>query len=126
MTIAELCLPAAIILATVTPLPAKILFRHQFNNARPRDPAFYAAGFRARSLWAHQNGMEAFPFFAAAVLLAEMRGVPQAILDGLAAAFILARLGYIACYFANKPTARSIVWAVGFILNLAIFFSPLL
>ena len=125
MTFAEMCLPAALILAIVTIVPAKILGRREFDNASPRDAAFYASGFRARSLAAHQNGLEAFPLFAAAVLLAEMRAVPQDRVDWLAAGFILARVIYVGCYLGNQPTARSLVWTVGFLLTLAIFFSPL-
>ena len=125
MTIAETCIPIALILALATVLPAKILGRREFDNARPRDPAFYASGFRARSLAAHQNGLEAFPLFAAAVLLAEMRAVPQGRIDLLAAGFLLARVVYVGCYWGNQPTARSLIWAVGFLLTLAIFFSPL-
>lgn len=125
MTIAELCLLAAIILIVVTILPAKILGRASYDNANPRDPAFFRDAFAARSLGAHQNGFETFPFFAAAVLLAEMRGVPQTRLDWLAVGFVAARVLYVGCYFGNRPTARSMVWAAGFALNLAIFFSPM-
>ncbi|MSP00821.1 MAG: MAPEG family protein [Acetobacteraceae bacterium] len=125
MTIAELCLPAMIVLIIATILPAKVLGRKEYDNANPRNPAFYTPGFRARSLGAHQNGMEAFPFFAAAVLLAEMRAGQQGTIDMLATGFVLARLVYVGCYMADKPAARSIVWAAGFALNLAIFVSPL-
>ena len=126
MTIAEICLPAAVLLAIGAAAPAKILGRREFDNANPRDPSFYRSGFRARSLGAHQNGIEAFPLFAAAVLLAEMRTVPQGTIDGLAIAFMAARLIYVGCYLGNWPAARSISWAAGFALNLAIFFSPLI
>ena len=50
---------------------------------------------RARSQGAHLNGYEAFPFFAAAVILAEMRAVPQPAVNALAVAFIVARIGYV-------------------------------
>src|SRR5206468_10294359 len=55
-------------------------YRH-FDNARPRDPTFYADTIRARALGAHQNGIEAFPFLAVAVLLAEFRLAPQHLID---------------------------------------------
>ena len=124
MTIAEYCIPAAIILAIAAVLPAKIDGRREYDNANPRDAAFYASAFRARSLAAHQNGLETFPFFAAAVLLAEMHHAQQDMIDRLAFAFISARLIYTGCYLGNAPTARSVAWAVGFALNLAIFFWP--
>ena len=125
MTLAEWCLPAAIVLILATVMPAKALGRREFDNANPRDPAFYTPGFRTRSLAAHQNGLEAFPFFAAAVLLAEMRHAPQGRIDALAVGFLLARLVYVGCYLGDQPTARSVVWTVGFLLNLAIFLAPL-
>ncbi len=126
MTIAEFCVFAALVLAIATLAPAKAMARGEFDNANPRDRSFYASGFRARSLGAHQNGLETFPFFAVAVLLAEMRGVAQGSADMLAIAFICARAIYVVCYLGNKPTARSIVWSAGFALNAALFFSPVL
>ena len=126
MTIAEICLAAAVLLAIAAVAPAKIMGRREFDNANPRDPSFYRPGFRTRSLGAHQNGIEAFPMFAAAVLPAEMRTVPQGTIDLLAIGFMTARVIYFGCYLGNRPTARSISWAAGFALNLAIFFSTLI
>jgi uncharacterized MAPEG superfamily protein len=124
MTIADLCLLAAVILTIGSVLPAKLDGRRDYDNANPRDPRFYTPGLRARAQGAHLNGFEAFPFFAAAVLLAEMRGVSQGSVDALAAAFILARVLYVTFYLTNRPSLRSMVWFAGFGCNLAIFFSP--
>lgn len=125
MTVAELCLLAAVFLIVATIGPAKFLGRHAYDNANPRDPRFYTPGFRTRSLGAHQNGYETFPFFAAAVLLAEMKGAPQGTLDALAVGFLLARVAYVACYLGDRPTLRSVMWAVGLAFNVAIFFLPI-
>jgi uncharacterized MAPEG superfamily protein len=65
MTIAELCLPAAVILTILSIVPAKLSGARDYDNGHPRDPGFYTAGLRARSQGAHLNGYEAFPFFAA-------------------------------------------------------------
>lgn len=124
MTIAELCLLAAVILTVLSILPAKLDGAREYDNANPRDPRFYTSGLRARSQGAHLNGYEAFPFFAAAVLLAEIRHVPQGRIDILAIAFIAARIFYVLFYLANRPTPRSIVWSIGVLCNLAIFFAP--
>jgi uncharacterized MAPEG superfamily protein len=62
-----------------------------FDNKKPRDPAFYRDPFRARGLWAHQNGLEGFAFFAVAVVVAQMRGAPQNVADGLAVAYVALR-----------------------------------
>jgi uncharacterized MAPEG superfamily protein len=126
MTIAELCLLGMVLLTMLVVMPAKLAGRGDFDNAYPRDPAFYTKGPRARALGAHQNGLEAFPLFATAVLLAEMRGVPQHMIDGLALAFLGARIAYAVCYLGDRPPLRSIVWGLAFVCNLAIFLLPVL
>src|ERR1700710_178757 len=115
MTIAELCLFGAVVLTILSILPAKLDGRREYDNANPRDPRFYLPGLRARSQGAHLNGYEAFPFFAAAVILAEMRHAPQGTLDILAVAFILIRVVYVLLYLGNRPSLRSLVWSVGFV-----------
>jgi uncharacterized MAPEG superfamily protein len=124
MTIAELCLPGAVLLTILSIMPAKLSGRREYDNANPRDPRFYTPGLRTRSQGAHMNGYEAFPFFAAAVILAEMRAVPQGRVDALAVAFLLVRVVYVLLYLGDRPSARSWVWSVGLACNLAIFFSP--
>ena len=78
----------------------------------------------ARALGAHQNGIEAFPFFAMAVLLAEFRQAPQHYIDELAVLFLIVRIAYVFTYLGNRPTLRSILWSLGFAINIAIFFLP--
>lgn len=124
MTIADLCLLAAVVLTIATIAPAKLDGGREFDNANPRDPGFYKPGLRARAQGAHQNGFEAFPFFAASVILAEMRLAPQGVVNTLAVTFILIRIVYVLLYLTNRPTARSLVWSAGLLCNLAIFFAP--
>ena len=81
MTIAEWCVFGTLMLYMLTIGPVKWIGIRQFDNSRPRDPAFYDDPLRARALGAHQNGIEAFPFFAVAVLLAEFRTGPQRLPD---------------------------------------------
>jgi uncharacterized MAPEG superfamily protein len=97
-----------------------------FDNSRPRDPAFYDNPIATRALGAHQNGIEAFPFFAAAVLLAEFRACPQNLINELAVLFVIVRISYVFTYIGNRPTLRSILWSIGFAINIAIFFMPAL
>jgi uncharacterized MAPEG superfamily protein len=80
---------------------------------------------RARALGAHLNGIETFPFFAAAVLLAEFRSAPQNLINELAVLFVIVRIAYVLTYIGNRPTLRSILWNIGFVINVAIFFLPL-
>jgi uncharacterized MAPEG superfamily protein len=95
-----------------------------FDNSSPRDPAFYKPGIAARALGAHVNGIETFPFFALSVLLAEFRLLPQNWIDELAIAFVVIRLLFVIAYLSNRPTARTLLWNLGFAVNTAIFFLP--
>lgn len=92
-----------------------------FDNRVPRNFQAGLSGWRARAHWAHQNGMEAFPLFAAAVLLAEFRGAPQAWIDALALGFIVLRLIYGALYITDRAGLRSVVWALGFLCCVGLF-----
>jgi len=126
MTVAEYCVFAVVALYLLTIVPVKWLGSRQYDNSKPRDPAFYADAIRARALGAHQNGIEAFPFFAVAVLLAEFRAAPQNLINELAILFVIVRIAYVLTYVGNRPRLRSILWSVGFIINIAIFFLPLI
>jgi uncharacterized MAPEG superfamily protein len=126
MTVAEFCIFAMVAIYLLTIVPIKwIGFRH-YDNSKPRDPAFYGDAIRARALGAHQNGLEAFPFFAAAVLLAEFRAAPQNLINELAVLFVIVRIAYVLTYVGNRPRLRSILWTIGFVINIAIFFLPLI
>ena len=124
MTIAEWCVFATLMLYLLSIVPVKWIRFRSFDNARPRDPSFYEDPIAARALGAHQNGIEAFPFFAVAVLLAEFRGGPQRLIDELAVLFLIVRIAYVFTYVGNRPTLRSILWTIGFAINVAIFFLP--
>src|SRR6266404_1180549 len=126
MTVAEWCVFASVILYLLTIAPFKALNASQFDNSKPREPAFYDDPIRSRALGAHQNGIESFPFFAAAVLLAEFRAAPQNLIDELAVLFLIVRIAYVLTYLGNRPRLRSILWNIGFAINLAIFFMPLI
>jgi uncharacterized MAPEG superfamily protein len=125
MTVAEWMLFGAVLLYLLTVAPVKAIGHRSFDNANPRNPAFYTPGARTRALGAHLNGIETFPFFAVAVLLAEFRDQPQIWIDGLAAGFLAIRFAYVLAYLANWPTTRTLLWNGGFALNVAIFFMPL-
>jgi uncharacterized MAPEG superfamily protein len=126
MTIAEWCVFGAVILYLLTIAPFKAANRRQFDNSRPRDPSFFEEPLRARAHGAHLNGIESFPFFAIAVLLAEFRACPQNLVNELAVLFLIVRGAYVLTYLGNRPTLRSILWNIGFIINVGIFFLPAL
>jgi uncharacterized MAPEG superfamily protein len=124
VTIAEWMLLAAVLVALLTLAPFKPLGYREFDNAKPRDPAFWSEPIRARALGAHANGIETFPFFAASVLLAEFRSSPQHLIDLLAVGFIVLRLLYVAAYLLNYPWTRTLIWNAAFAVNVAIFLMP--
>ena len=44
---------------------------------------------------------------------------------GLAAAFVGVRLAFVLAYLGGKPTVRTLLWNLGFAINIAIFFMPM-
>jgi uncharacterized MAPEG superfamily protein len=92
-----------------------------FDNRNPRDWLSQQDGFRRRANAAQHNSFEAFPLFAAAVVIAHMAGAPQPRVDLFAVIFILARLFYTAFYVADFATLRSLAWFVGIGSVVAIF-----
>ena len=124
MTLAEFCVLGALLLYLTTIVSIKWTRFRIFDNSRPRDPAFFEDALAQRALGAHQNGIETFPFFAVAVLLAELRLAPQHYIDELAVLFLIVRIAYVFTYLGNRPTLRSILWSLGFAINIAIFFLP--
>lgn len=94
-----------------------------FDNAAPRAMLARLDGWRARANWAQLNGFEAFPPFAAAVIIAHLAQVAQARIDLLALAFIAARIAYGIFYLANLPTLRSLAWMAATGCVVALFVS---
>jgi uncharacterized MAPEG superfamily protein len=70
--------------------------------------------WQQRAYWAHLNMFEAFPAFAAAVIISHLAHASQASIDKLAIAFIVLRIVYLLLYLQNWATARSVVWTAGF------------
>jgi uncharacterized MAPEG superfamily protein len=125
LTLADLSILGAVLAYMAPIFIAKYGALGAFDNSKPRDPAFYADPFRARALGAHQNGLEGFAFFAAAVVIAQMRAAPQHIVDGLAVAYVALRFAYAAAYLAGAAPLRSAVWALAFAANIALLLAPL-
>lgn len=123
MTIAIWCVLALGVLPVLTVAVAK--WGTALDNRHPRDWAGTLDGYRRRAYAAHQNGYEAFPFFAAAVLAAELQQAPRGTLDTLALVVVAARLAYVLAYVVDRSTLRSIVWSIGWFATIAIFLTPL-
>ncbi|MBD8051280.1 MAPEG family protein [Limnohabitans radicicola] len=92
-----------------------------YDNHDPRAWMAMQTGRRARADAAQANSFEAFPFFAAGVLLALQAGADTSRIDALAIVFVLARVMYIACYVSDRASLRSLFWAVGYLCVLALY-----
>ncbi|MBV1870980.1 MAG: MAPEG family protein [Gammaproteobacteria bacterium] len=80
------------------------------ENEAPRDYLNSLSGWRQRANWAQMNGFEAFPPFAAAVIIAHLCVVDQSTLNMLAVGFVILRVLHAILYIANLGYLRSIVW----------------
>lgn len=94
-----------------------------YDNHNPREWMAAQGPASARANAAQANSFEALPFFIGAVVIAHQLGAPQMRVDLLAIAFIVLRVIYIGLYVADKPSARSLVWALALLANIAILFS---
>ena len=128
MTIATMCILAACMLPVACAAIAKSkgLARMDqpggYDNRHPREYLARLTGWRARANAAQANSFEALPLFIAAVLSAQQMQAPQGRTDTLALAFIAVRVVYIAVYIADQGKLRSLVWALGVGLCVAMFF----
>jgi uncharacterized MAPEG superfamily protein len=122
MTTAYWCVLAAALMPYVAVSIAKS-GGERFDNRNPRLWLEKQQGFRARANAAQANSFEAFPFFAAAVIVAHLTQAPQDRVDALAVMFVLARAAFVFFYVADWHWARSIVWTIGIVATITIFVS---
>ncbi len=93
----------------------------RFDNHHPRAWLAQLSGRPARADAAQANSFEAFPLFAAGVVIAVLQHVPIDTIDLIAVIFVVARIAYIACYVADLPRLRSTAWGIGFACCVALF-----
>ena len=122
MTIAFWCVLIAAVIPLISIGIAKV-GGERYNNRHPRVWLNKQLGYRARAAAAEANSFEAFPFFAAAVIVAHLANAPQARIDLLAVVFVVARIAYVVCYVADWHWVRSAVWFAGYATCVAIFLS---
>ncbi|MDI3368563.1 MULTISPECIES: MAPEG family protein [Pseudomonas] len=124
MTVALWCILIALLLNPLCALIAKVASgRFGFkDNHDPRAFLDTLSGLPRRAHAAQQNGYEAFPAFAAAVLVADIVGnAEQVTQDVLGVMYITSRLLYIICYLADWAALRSLVWFAGLALIVSFF-----
>lgn len=92
------------------------------NNYNPREFEESLEGARKRAHWAQLNSFEAFPPFAAAVIIAGMiNRIDADRLDQLAIAWVLLRITYGVLYIADRAPLRSLTWAAATACWVAMF-----
>ena len=94
-----------------------------YDNMDPRAWLAQQADWRARANAAQANSFEALPFFIGAVLIAHQLGANQGTVDLLAFVFVVLRVVYILLYVGGQASARSAVWALALLVNIAILFA---
>ena len=119
MTIAFWCVLLAALAPYLTIAPAKV--REDFDNNAPRAWEARLDGWRARLHAAHLNGFEAFPPFAAGVIIAHLARAPQSRIDALAVSFVALRVAYVWLYHADKAGLRSVIWSIGMLCVIGLF-----
>ncbi len=93
-----------------------------YDNHNPRAWLARQGDWRARANAAQANSFEALPLFMGAVIIAHQVGANQMRLDLLAFLFVVLRLVYVMLYVADLATARSLVWVLALVVNVALFF----
>ena len=94
-----------------------------YDKNNPRSWLARQSDWRSRANAAQANTFEALPFFFAAVIIAHMLQAPQTLLDILALIFIMLRIAYIIMYVSDLAKARSIIWTLALLVNIAILFA---
>lgn len=121
MTIAFWCVLIAGFMPYIWVSVAKIGAGKYDNNA-PREFLERLEGWRKRANWAQTNSFEAFPFFAAAVIIGHLTsGGGNETINNLAMGFIGCRLVYGFLYIYDLATLRSLVWTGGIACIVGIF-----
>ena len=118
MLVAHAIMVIGFVIPYVTVASAKA--RKGYDNRDPRDQSLYE-GWRKRAYAAHNNSLEAFPFFAAAVLLATIENANATFVNIAAIVWLAARLVHLWAYVTDRPNTRGIIWFVGTFAVLAIF-----
>ncbi|MCP4002214.1 MAG: hypothetical protein GY727_14990 [Gammaproteobacteria bacterium] len=92
-----------------------------YDNHKPRIFLANLKDWPQRANWAQINAYEAFPPFAAGVIIAHIVSADQLIIDMLAGIFLVARILHGVFYIQDKATLRSAVWSLGFMCIIGLF-----
>jgi uncharacterized MAPEG superfamily protein len=130
MTFPLWCLFFAALMLVLTKMPVAVAMQRSsekgYDNRHPRAQQAALTGWGARAMAAHNNMFEAFPLFAAGVLVAQVTNLHGSLIDLLAGIFIVSRIAYTLLYLADLHALRSLSWIIGFGCCLGLLLSPVL
>ncbi|AGK50137.1 MAPEG family protein [Burkholderia thailandensis MSMB121] len=121
MTVSQTCLLITALMPFVWTMCAKSGSR--YDNREPRRYLAQLEGWRARAFGAHQNSWEALALFTAALVVAWHNGANVQRVDQLAIVFAASRALYGVLYLLNWATLRSLMWTVGLVCVVWLFFA---
>lgn len=115
--VAAACLPYLWAILAKTSAPG-------YNNKDPRGWVAKQDNYRVRNAYAaHLNAFEAFPAFAAAVIMAQFAQVNAQHIAWLSMAFIAFRVLHGIFYLTALQALRSLAWLGGFVCVVAMMLS---
>ncbi|WP_043958271.1 MAPEG family protein [Lysobacter sp. A03] len=115
------CVLVVAMLPYVWTVVAKLSGKGRFDNNDPR--AWLARQDNPRTSRANSaqmNAFEAFPAFAAAVILAQLAGVEHPRIALLALIFVVARILHGIFYVTDKASLRTGTWFIGLVCVVAL------
>ena len=87
----------------------------------PRSSVKTLTGLAARAHAAHLNAFEAFPPFAAAVIISHLSLGANRWTNILALVFLIARFAHMGAYLADQQPPRSLAFSVGLLVVIVMF-----
>jgi uncharacterized MAPEG superfamily protein len=128
MVIALATLPITLFIAYAIKVPLGMAMAKEgrgYDNKDPRAQQARLEGWGRRANSAHLNAFEAFPPFAAGVLLCYVTHANPMWTTALAVTHAVARLIYPVLYIAGIDKLRSLVWMAGFVASFGLLLMPL-
>lgn len=119
-------LVAATILVYISKAPMNFITikAEGYDNHHPRLQHQTMKGAGHRAWAAHQNTIEAYPMFAAGVLVSQFSQADPYWSLILGILFLVARVVFIALYLLDQAFLRSTSWAVGYGSTLGLMVLP--
>ncbi|MDT0593443.1 MAPEG family protein [Glaciecola petra] len=115
MFVIIICVAIVVFMPLIAKIPVAIKMSQAggYDNKYPRKQQATLGGLGERALAAHQNCYEAIAYFAPTVILVMALDEHTVNTVQLSLVFVIARLCYLVCYWANWDKVRSAFWLIG-------------